>query len=296
MQIMLSKDSDVPLRQQIAEQIVFLITTEQLHAGEELPSVRALGRQSKVHHNTVSEAYGELVRRGWVTRRPGSRLVVGGVAAAEKPHDLDDLINETIQRARAMGYPLQALRLRVRERLLLEPADHLLVVEREAGLREIVRREIEEGLGWPTQGCSPAQFGDEPGLAIGAQVLVARHLVERTRPAVSPGRPPLGFVYSLAAEHVERIQRLEQPSIISLVSVSQGLLRTAKSLFAPAIGKRHVLNEVLVTEGTAVDLGGSDLAFCDTVTVGDIQARGKIHYQLVAKSCLTELAGSVVRS
>jgi DNA-binding transcriptional regulator YhcF (GntR family) len=71
MQIVLSKDSDVPLRQQLAEQIVFLITTGQLQAGEALPSVRALGRQSKVHHNTVSEAYQDLVRRGWLTRRRG---------------------------------------------------------------------------------------------------------------------------------------------------------------------------------------------------------------------------------
>ena len=61
MQIVLSKDSDVPLRQQLAEQIVFLITTGQLQAGAELPSVRALGRLSKVHHNTVSEAYQDLM-------------------------------------------------------------------------------------------------------------------------------------------------------------------------------------------------------------------------------------------
>jgi hypothetical protein len=64
MQIVLSKDSDVPLRKQLADQIVFLITTGQLQAGEALPSVCALGRQSKVHHNTVSEAYQDLVRSG----------------------------------------------------------------------------------------------------------------------------------------------------------------------------------------------------------------------------------------
>ena len=76
MQISLTKNSDVPLRQQLAEQIVFLITTGQLSAGEELPSVRALARQVKVHHNTVSEAYQDLVRRNWLTRRRGSRLTV----------------------------------------------------------------------------------------------------------------------------------------------------------------------------------------------------------------------------
>ena len=82
MQIALSKNSDVPLRQQLAEQIVFLITTGQLRAGENLPSVRALARQSKVHHNTVSEAYQELVRRGWLTRRRGTQLVVGTSSGA----------------------------------------------------------------------------------------------------------------------------------------------------------------------------------------------------------------------
>ena len=137
MQIALSKNSDVPLRQQLAEQIVFLITTGQLRAGEALPSVRALARQSKVHHNTVSEAYQQLVSRGWVTGRRGTQLVVGTNAGAPlvKPHTLDELINESIERAREMGYSLQALRQKVLERLMAQPPDHFLVVEREPGLR-----------------------------------------------------------------------------------------------------------------------------------------------------------------
>lgn len=106
MEIALSRNSEIPLRQQLAEQVVFLITTGQLHAGDALPSVRALARQSKVHHNTVSEAYQELVRRGWLTRRRGTQLVVGTVSGAPLvgPHTLDELINESIQRAKEMGY------------------------------------------------------------------------------------------------------------------------------------------------------------------------------------------------
>jgi GntR family transcriptional regulator len=153
MQIALSKDSDVPLRQQLAEQIVFLITTGQLRAGEELPSVRAIARQSKVHHNTVSQAYQELVRRGWLTRRRGSQLVVGSIAGAplNDPQTLDELINESIQRAQRMGFTLQALRQRVRERMMAQPPDHFLVVEQEPGLRAIMRREIDESLGRPIE-------------------------------------------------------------------------------------------------------------------------------------------------
>jgi GntR family transcriptional regulator len=295
MQIALSKESDVPLRQQLTEQIVFLITTGQLNAGDELPSVRALGRQNKVHHNTVSEAYQELVRRGWLTRRPGSRLVVGKIRS--KPtagsHDLDDVINYSIQRARQMGFDLQALRLRVRERLLAEPPDHLLVVEAEPGLREIIRRELQDSLGWPARSCSYDDFVQEQGLAIGAQVLVANHLVEKMKPLISRNRPAMGVVYSLAAEHVHLINQLQNPSIISLVSVSEGLLRTARSIFAPAIKKRHVLNEVLVTETVAPSLGDSDLAFCDTITIAMVRARQKIHYQLIARDCLSDLTASL---
>ena len=88
MRISLSKNSDVPVRQQLAEQIVFLITTGKLRAGEPLPSVRAFARRLKVHHNTVSEAYQDLVRRNWLTRQRGSRLIVGArgrARAAERP-------------------------------------------------------------------------------------------------------------------------------------------------------------------------------------------------------------------
>ena len=297
MQIVLSKESDVPIRQQLAEQIVFLITTGQLDAGDELPSVRALGRQSGVHHNTVSEAYQELVRRGWLTRRPGSRLVVGKGNGRGKPtrttHDLDDLINYSIQRARQMGFDLQALRIRVRERLLAEPPDHLLIVEQEEGLREIMRQEVEKNLGSPAQGCSYHEFANEPGLAIGAQVLVANHLLESIKPLISSQRPALGVVYSLAVDHVEQINELENPSIISLVSVSESLLRTAKSIFAPAIGKKHVLHEVLVSGQAKPSLGESDLVFCDTVTMSMVRTRRKVLYQLIAKDCLSDLAATL---
>ena len=63
MQIALSKTSDVPLRQQLAEQIVFLITTGQLQFGEELPSVRSLwfiAHEQTLHERMVKagEFYG----------------------------------------------------------------------------------------------------------------------------------------------------------------------------------------------------------------------------------------------
>ena len=76
MDIRIDNSSEVPIRHQLAEQIVFLIATDRLAAGEVLPSVREMARRLKIHHNTVSDAYQDLVRRNWLARRRGSRLVV----------------------------------------------------------------------------------------------------------------------------------------------------------------------------------------------------------------------------
>src|SRR5215813_1479728 len=76
MEIRIDDASDVSIRDQLAEQIVFSITTGRLSAGQPLPSVRELARRLKIHHNTVSSAYQQLVRRKWVSRRRGSRLIV----------------------------------------------------------------------------------------------------------------------------------------------------------------------------------------------------------------------------
>ena len=295
MQISLNKNSDVPLRQQLAEQIVFLITTGGLHAGEQLPSVRGLARQAGVHHNTVSEAYQELVRRKWLTRHRGSRLIVGrSTGASQKPPaSLDELINETIERAKENGYSLQALRKRVGERLLVQPPDHILIVEQETGLREIISQEVRAKLGWPVESCSPEQFANEPGLAVGAQVFAPKHSIEEFKPLVCQNRPPVPFAYSEADEHVNLIRRLEKPSIIAVVSVSERLLRTARGLLAQAIGRRHTFREFLSPQADHIDLRGIDVVFCDSIKVSSVRCRHKIRYHLVAASSLEDLASAV---
>lgn len=295
MKISLSKNSDVPLWQQLAEQIVVLIATGQLLAGQQLPSVRALARRVKVHHNTVSEAYQDLVRRNWLTRQHGSRLVVGtGPSSGQKsPSSLDELINESIQRAKQMGYSLRALTECVRNRLLAEPPDHFLVVEAEPELREIIRHEVQEKLAWPVESCTPEQFEKESALAVGAQVFAPSHTVERLKRFVPQNRPPVSITYSVADEHIDLIRGLKDPSIIAAVSVSKSLLKTARSLFAPAIGRRHTFRECLVSQNEHIKLHGIDLAFCDSIAMPAVNCRRKIHYRLVASSCFEYLASAV---
>jgi hypothetical protein len=192
-----------------------------------------------------------------------------------------------------MGYTLQALRQRVRERLLAQRPDHLLVVEQEPGLRKIIQAEVREKLGWPTESCSVEAFMKEPGLAIGAQVLVANHLIEDMKPLVSRNRPAIGVVYSRAVGLVSLVRTLEKPSVIAVVSVSASLLKTARSLLAPELGNRHSLKEELAASDIPISLGAVDLVFCDSITISTVRSHRKVHYELIAADCLEHIAASL---
>jgi DNA-binding transcriptional regulator YhcF (GntR family) len=124
MEIRINKKSGIPIRRQLVEQIIFSIATEQLEPGEFLPSVRELARRLKIHRNTISQAYRDLERRGWLVGKRGSRVTIrarGSRTHAAAIRDLDDLLNATIHMAREHGYTLTKLTECVERRLELAP-------------------------------------------------------------------------------------------------------------------------------------------------------------------------------
>lgn len=296
MDIRLSKESEVPIRQQLAEQIVFLIATEQLKPGEALPSVRALARRLRIHHNTVSEAYQDLERRTWLVGRRGTRMVVrppDDSAAGATRRDLDDLINDTIRVAREQGYSLQALRERVRERLLAQSPDHVLVVEEESGLRRLLREEIQAATRFPVEGCSRAELAANPGRAIGALAAAAQYALADVEPLVPKDRPAVPLTFAVADEHLDRIRRSREPLLVAVVSVSEVFLKTARSLLAPALGRRHVLQEVLLPLSDPKALRAADLVFADSIAQTQLGRLKVVHYSLVAPASLDYLASAM---
>ena len=296
MEIRLSRESEVPLRRQLAEQIVFLIGVGKLRPGQQLPSVRELARRLKIHHNTVSEAYQALVRRTWLVRQRGSRLMVGSRElrrASSAGDGLDEVINAAMRRAREEGYTLKQLRERVKRRLLAQRPDHILVVDREPGFREIMRQEIRQGLGWPVHTCSREELVKVPGLAERAQVATPEYNIDELEPLLPKDRPAVSLTFSTANEPLEAIRSLREPSVVAMVSVSEALLRTANGLLAPAIGRRHSYREFLLSRRGKLDLGAIDLAICDSLAMSVATGTRKVHYRLLQPQCLEYLATAV---
>lgn len=298
MDIRIDKRSEVSVRQQLAEQIIFLIATEKVKPGEALPSVRELARRLKIHHNTVSEAYKDLARRTWVVRRKGSRVVVRSVgerAELTNGHDVDDLINATIRVARERGYSLQALRERVRTRLLAEPPDHILVVEEELGLRRLLQQEIRTALRQPVDGCSLSELAGQPGLAIGALTVAGQYLIGDVDRLVPKAVPAIALAFSAADEHLELLRRIDRPSVVCVVSVSRVFLQTARSLLAPALGRHHVMRDFLFPPDDPKALRAADLVFADSVARSQVKHSRVFEYRLICPSSL-EYVGTAMKS
>lgn len=77
--------SDVPLYQQLRNQIVLGIADGRLHPGDRLPTVRALAEESGVNTMTVSKAYQLLKAEGYLTADRRSGSVIAAPRGARGP-------------------------------------------------------------------------------------------------------------------------------------------------------------------------------------------------------------------
>ena len=163
MRLWISKSSEVPIREQLVTQIVLGIVSNDLKVSERLPSTRDLARRYHIHANTVSSAYRELARRGWVEFRKGSgvyvrprndELIEGSLA-------LDQVIARFFRNLREEGYSLAEIQTGVQRSLSVERPDHFLLLEQDPELREILVAEISSVTKVKVKGVDPADVDGE---------------------------------------------------------------------------------------------------------------------------------------
>jgi GntR family transcriptional regulator len=156
MQLWFARGSEVTIREQLVTQVILGIMSDDLAAGQRLPSTRELARRFHLHPNTVSAGYRQLERERWVEFRHGSGVYVGERKPDLAPSSalaLDQLIAGLFRSARELGAPLSTVRLRLRQWLELQPPDHFLLIEPDEELRRILAAEIAQAVTFPIQGC-----------------------------------------------------------------------------------------------------------------------------------------------
>jgi len=265
----LSRDSSIPIREQLSAQLILGILSRRIAPGDRLPSVRDLARRLKVHSNTVSAAYRDLAARGWVSQRRGSGVYVRALKMPEPSGGVEAFVRAWVEDGAARGYTIDALEAALSKiaRELQAPASgqNFLVLHSDRYLACILAAEIQEAVG------RPVAFG---AVADASKHLTADSLVLATascEQAVSELRPNQQRVIRLKSmEEVFAGQnRPVSATLIAVVSRSESI-RQWSSMLLGVVG----VTGMAILHRNPDDPGWKDgLAACDIVAADVIAAR-----------------------
>src|SRR5579863_1267383 len=131
----ITKNSELPVREQLVRQVLLGILSEDLPAGHKLPSVRAVARRHQIHSNTVSAAYHDLLEQGWLELRRGSGLYVRPLQP-DGDGQLDQLLTGVLQAARRKNYEPEEVLHRLEHMIHPVAYQRVLIAEPEPSMRE----------------------------------------------------------------------------------------------------------------------------------------------------------------
>lgn len=105
MVISINDASEIPIYQQIRNQIVLGISDGRLAPGEQLPTVRALSEEIGINSMTVSKAYTLLKQEGYIytDRRSGARVRQEFETNKELSEKSRELLRQIISEAKVSG-------------------------------------------------------------------------------------------------------------------------------------------------------------------------------------------------
>lgn len=299
MRLWISRNSEVPLREQLTTQIVLGIISDDLKEGQRLPSTRAMARRFGIHANTVSAAYKDLSDRGWVEFRKGSGIYVRALssdAASNPEFELDRLIAGFVQNVRSRGYSLQELRTHMRGWVDVRIPDRFVLIEPDVELRRILLAEIKEATGITATGIAPADLSVENSLEGSAVIALYNHSA-LLQDALPPNLPAL-FLHSRSVPaSIAGKERPASDDIVAIASRSEVFLTQARTILVAAGIDPGALNlRDACTHGWKNGLGACAMIITDTLTARELQGEKNVRpFVIIADSSLVELREFMTR-
>jgi len=277
MEIVLNRRGGVPVRDQIVTQLEMKILEGSLAQGQRLPSVRALARRLKVHHNTVSAAYQDLEAAGHVQLQRGSGVFVrrAGAATLAEARGLDEMIRLALHSAFRQGFAGAEIRAAVERWLAAAPPERVLVVDPSMEMAELLTHEIRAVVAVPATACTLDDLRREPARAAGALTVVLPYHLEAVRRA-APGAAVEAVTLQVAAEDRHAIEDVPAGSIVLVVSHSPTVLPFA-SVFLRSLRGDEVLVETRLLSAPREWkrlVKAADLVLADALSAGVVRKAG----------------------
>jgi DNA-binding transcriptional regulator YhcF (GntR family) len=287
MRFWITKNSEISVRQQLVRQALLGILSGDLAEGTRLPSLRATARRYRIHANTVSSAYHDLLEAGWLELRRGSGLYVRPLRKESGVNALDTRLRGFLRDAAATGHSpeqvLRALEGIVTPRRLAR----LTLFEPEPAMREILVVELSAKLGVPIDvtDLEPLQYDPRASLlaALPTRVLA----LQRKYPGVECHVLRLASVASILAGEPAPAAR----TLIAVLSRSEEIRQGARALLIAAGMPPDSLFEVDAARATwRESIQAATLVVTDARVAPEVPAGiPRRIFHVVAESSIDEL-------
>jgi GntR family transcriptional regulator len=291
MKIWLSKNSEVPVREQLIAQITLGIASGELATGTRLPSTREIANRYKIHSNTVSNAYQILAEQGWLEFKKGSGFYVRETNYTNHENSLDRLIAKFVGAAQTGGFTIEEIKTRLAQFFDSNLPNHLFVMENDSGLREILVEELGAATNLEVTGAELATL--DRILQTRGAILTAMF---DEKPKISAVLPPDKNCFFLKtnspAASMTGETRPTADDLIAVVSGWDNFLVLAKTMLVAArIEPESLLIRSTREENWRKGLSAASMIICDSLTAKNLADLPNVRiFRLIAEESLAELS------
>jgi len=268
--ISINKESSVPVRDQLVEQVSLQIASGMLTAREKLPSIRALAARLGIHYSTVTAAYNHLADVGLLEIRQGSGVRVASINGRDSEPaaktDLDGMINDFLARASESGFAAKDV-LKAFEKIKdRKPVKRILVVDRNEDFHPVLLTELKPHFSVPVEVCTVQEILENPNLMDESLILTSLYHLFTFQDKVKDRTRLVPCNIEPARTEMEKIATVRSGSLILLVSVSQTLMTMATKLVAAHRGEEVAVRAVLLSDEKELNymVNHADLILCDS--------------------------------
>lgn len=275
--ISISKDSPVPVKDQLIEQIGLQIASGTLKPKDKLPSIRQLAQKLSIHHSTVTAAYNHLADAGLLDIRQGSGVrVAGPTASADLQQDvsLEQLFRQCLARAAENGLSRKQISEFAEKMLKADSVKRILVVDRNEDFHPLLSAELEPHFSLPVVPITFNKLSQNTALLQDSLIVTTfYHLY----PLQSLKLDPTRFVVCTiepGRDELDAVQQVRAGSLIAIVSLSPTLLKMANNMAAAVRGEQVAVRCLGKDEETEIQyvMKHASLVLCDSTCEGVVKA------------------------
>jgi GntR family transcriptional regulator len=262
LQFRIQLDSDISASAQLFNQIRFAIASRQYAPGHRLPSTRQMSILTGLHRNTISKIYQQLEADGLVESITGSGIYVKaqGIKSGKRHSPVlqkypaaNDLIQQSLDNLTLQGLTLSQIK-----ELFLSEIDWRLrsgrrvfiaVPQSDLGVGELILRDLDQSLNIPLEVVAIERLEEKLNPKISATIVTNRYFIPEVEAiAFSKNFRVIPIDVYNFQEELETIKNIPNDQRLGIVSVSNGILRTAELLVHSLRG-----DEILIMTAQTTD-------------------------------------------